>query len=48
MTGNTYAQLPDMIQLAKTDYLLKYYVDPDKVVSGWIQNENARIVSFEN
>ena len=52
--GNTYAQLPGMIWLIKTDYSLEhsnspeYYLDPEEAVKSWIQDENARIVSFED
>lgn len=51
--GNTYAQLPGMIWLIKTDYSLdhsnspEYYLDPDEAASRWMQDKNARIVSFD-
>lgn len=52
--GNTYAQLPGMIWLVKTDYSPEYrnspefYLDPEEAIKSWIQDENARIVSFED
>jgi hypothetical protein len=51
--GNTYAQLPGMIWLAKNDYVIgnpdpeEYLTDPDVVINDWIQDKNATILRFD-
>jgi hypothetical protein len=52
--GNTYAQLPGMIWLTRTDYsptyqfTPDYYIDPDKAINDWVQDKNATIVRFDD
>lgn len=53
--GNTYAQLPGMIWLTRTNYSVgggdftpNYYIDPDEAITDWVQDKNATIVRFDN
>lgn len=51
--GNTYAQIPGMIWLTRTDFSPtysfnpNYYTDPSVAINDWVQDKNATIIRFE-
>lgn len=54
LDGNTYAQLPGMIWLTRTDYsptyhfTPDYYTDPEEAINDWVQDKHATIVWFDD